>query len=207
MSTQNTPEPVILPDAAELSGKEKPEKSGKESEKTTSKKGKSPLLIASIAIFVLVAGSTAGLFTMNYFAAQELESSRASIAEIDSKIATLRADSDVHAIELIHSNKPAIEREIDSSKAQMIITKLLELKKAYGVDFAGFSFADKKVSTVVSVIPDPNDREPAAKLVKFISDFRNNTGSASGSLLEMGEIHAVSGDASGRTFSVEFIVK
>jgi len=212
MPTENTFIPEVPPDtsapnvASEKANQPASEKPT-ETTKPTVKKGKPPLLIASIVVLAIVILATAGLYVMNYFASAELESTRASVAEIDSKIATLRADSDVHAMEILNSNRNFVNSEIDASKAQVIITKLMELKKAYGVDFAGFSFAGKKVSTVVSVPADPNDREPANKLVKFISDFRNHTGSASGSLLEMGDIASVSGDNSSRTFSIEFIVK
>lgn len=208
MPAENTLTPETPPDtSAPNMASENLQETPKETTKPAAKKGKSPLLIASIVVLVIVILVTAGLFTMNYLASAELENTRVSVAEIDSKIATLRADSDVHAMEILNSNRDFVNNEIEASKAQVIITKLMELKKAYGVDFAGFSFAGKKVSTVVSVPADPNDREPANKLVKFISDFRNHTGVAAGSLLEMGEITSVAGDNSSRTFSIEFIVK
>lgn len=140
--------------------------------------------------------------------ASDTESLRREITEFDSKISTLRADPVVGAADLMSRNKASLENDIVRSQAQKYVDELMRLHRDYGVDFDGFNFAAGKVSTVVSASSSMSSAaDPVDKIVKFIGDFRSNTGSAATSSLRLGEVRLVTGDTSKRAFNVEFKIK
>lgn len=161
---------------------------------------------ASILAVSLVFAGYLRFQIWNY--ASDTENLRREISEFDSKISALRADPLVGAADLLNRNKSSLENDIVRSQAQKYVDELMRLHRDYGVDFSGFSFAGGKISTVVSAQPaDQSVADPVDKIVKFIGDFRSNTGSAASSSLKLGEVRLVTGDTSKRAFNVEFKVK
>jgi hypothetical protein len=168
---------------------------------------KSFLAVSVGALSLVLAASAYLAYQVTETKAKILEVRTAS-AEYSSKIAELKSDAEVIAADLLTKNKGSIESSVNRSKAQDYVSELLRLHRDYEIDFDGFSFAGGKIATAVSARPRSGESgDPIDKTVRFISDFRTGSGSASTSALSLGEIRLVTGDEARRTFSVEFALK
>ncbi len=161
----------------------------------------------AVAVFLGTVSASAYLWYQTGEASRQAESVRSENAALGSAIAELRADPSVLATDLVERNRALLESSVDRSKAQDYANEFMRLRRDYSVDFAGFTFAGNKISTVVHASSESGSTDPVDRVIRFIGDFRSGSGSAAESPLSLGEVRLVTGEANARSFAVEFEVK
>jgi hypothetical protein len=119
---------------------------------------------------VVVLIATASL----YFYKMNIESSitdiNNQISSTDKSISDLKNDKILQVYNLYTMNKTKIDNDLKKSNINSYVNYLRLTASKYGLQFSGFNYDTKKISTTLSSTTDTN--LGYLKLVKFIRDYR-----------------------------------
>ena len=141
----------------------------------------------------------------NWYQDNQIDATNTEISATENIISGLKNNPQILAYSLLQKAKPAINQEIFAASAQRYLAQLDQIARKFfrQIEFSGFAFADKKVTT--SAIAYGFDQDAAKNVISLLKEYRGT--STNDSMFSLEPVLSVSGDATKRTFGVTFDVK
>lgn len=141
----------------------------------------------SVGLFILVVITTASLYFYKLNIESSLENVNNQISNTEKSISDLKNDKILQIYNLYTMNKTKIDNDLKKSNINSYVNYLRLTASKYGLQFSGFNYDTKKLSTSLASTTDTN--LGYLKLVKFIRDYRTTTND----LVDLGFISSING--------------
>ncbi|MDD2487596.1 MAG: hypothetical protein PHS92_04480 [Candidatus Gracilibacteria bacterium] len=176
---------------------------GQNGARQASVKSSNAYFIASIIIFAFSILATVFLYLSNVSTDGKISETNSKISEFRQTIDDLKNNNQIVAYNIIKDALPNIEKSINESKVQNYVNELAKISRKYKIDYSGFSYSNKKITTS-AISAGGNNIDGIQKVSEFIKDYRTTPNN---NIFTLDPVSSITGNSAQRSFQINLTVK